>query len=103
MLHHPTLSCPGQDAAHGSESNAAQTVLQQLTDRAQKAFLEVQKAHEILSDPSQRRTYDAEQSRRTRGGFGSFGGFGFGGRSEDDLFSSFYSRANAARQSARRW
>ena len=34
-------------------------------------FLEVQKAHEVLSDTLQRRTYDAARSRAR--GFGGFG------------------------------
>ena len=59
-------------------------------EAAQKKFLEVQKAYEVLSDASQRRLHDAERSRR--GGFGGFGGFGrsgFGGFGEDDLFGAF--------------
>ena len=67
---------------------------------AQQRFLDVQKAHDVLSDTLQRRTYDSERSR-ARGGFGgggwNRGGFGFG--AEDDLFASFYGRN---RPSARR-
>ena len=71
-------------------------------EQAQKKFLEVQKAYEVLSDASQRRLYDAERSRR--GGFGGFGGFGgryggsFGGFGEDDLFGAF----GRGRQGSRR-
>ena len=73
-------------AGHGSDKEKAD---------AQKKFLEVQKAHEVLSDTLQRRTFDAERAR-SRGGGGGFGfsgfsrggGFGFG--QEDDLFSAFY-------------
>ena len=38
-------------------------------DAAQKKFLEVQKAHEVLSDTLQRRTYDDERSRSRGGGW----------------------------------
>ena len=62
---------------------------------AQQRFLEVQKAHDVLSDVLPRRTYDNERSRSTRGfGGGYRGGFGFG--SEDDLFASFYARSRPA-------
>ena len=71
-------------------------------DAAQKKFLEVQKAHEVLSDTLQRRTYDGERSRSRGGGFG-FGGFsrggnGFGFGNEEDLFSAFYGRTNGRRR-----
>ena len=64
-------------------------------EAAQKKFLEVQKAHEVLSDTLQRRMFDTERSRgRGFGGFGGFGrsGGGFGFSNEDDLFSAFYGR-----------
>ena len=59
-------------------------------EAAQKKFLEVQKAYEVLSDASQRRIFDAERSRG-RSGFGGFGArnYGFGSFGEDDLFSAF--------------
>ena len=68
-------------------------------EQAQKKFLEVQTAHDVLSDALKRRTYDAERSR-SRGGFGfgglgrGFGGGGSGFGHEDDLFSAFYARNN---------
>ena len=76
-------------AAGGSEGERAE---------AQKRFLEVQKAHEVLSSNLERRTYDAERSRSRGFGFGGFargGGFGFG--NEDDLFSAFYGRGGSGR------
>ena len=72
--------------------------------KAQDAFLAVQKAYDVLSDVTQRRTYDLEQRSRSRaGGLGGFGGargagpFGFASGMEDDLFSAFYGRHAQAR------
>ena len=67
-------------------------------EAAQKKFLEVQKAHEVLSDTLQRRMFDTERSRGRGFGFGGFGrGGGFGFSNEDDLFSAFYGRNGSGR------
>ena len=74
-------------------------------EAAQKRFLEVQKAYEVLSDAQLRRTFDAERSRASRSGFG-LGGVGRYGSSfsfgnDEDLFAAFYGRATS-RASSRR-
>ncbi|KAL1522031.1 hypothetical protein AB1Y20_021676 [Prymnesium parvum] len=54
---------------------------------AQATFLEVQKAHDTLSETTSRRAYDREREREQS--FRSAGGRGFG-QDEDDLFSFFH-------------
>ena len=63
-------------------------------DEAQKRFLEVQKAYDVLSDAAAKRTYDATQ-RRSRPGSARSAGFSKG--FDDDLFQAF-ARNNAWRR-----
>jgi DnaJ family protein C protein 7 len=87
---------PDKNAAGNTPDKAA----------ANRAFLEVQKAHDVLSDAAAKRAYDASLGSRSKGfgGFAARAGFGFG--DGDDLFSQFYkggAGGGAGSSSRRRW